>query len=78
MLGRRAGEASSIKAVVDDWTVHSGEGDLAWAVGHGRFQDESRRTPAVRLTAVLTREGDRWLLVHSHASIGVANEKMFA
>jgi hypothetical protein len=72
-----AGDTSGIKVVVEDWSIHRGEDSPTWAAGLAHFEDESRRSPAVRLTAVLTREGDRWVVVHSHASMGVPNHEMF-
>ncbi len=40
-------------------------------------EDSSGRACPARLTAALTRQGDRWTIVHSHASIGVPDEAMF-
>jgi hypothetical protein len=33
--------------------------------------------PAEWWNGVVTREGDEWTLVHSHASIGLPNDKLF-
>jgi SnoaL-like domain len=71
------GEVGDITIVVTDWTVHGGGDGLAWAAGHARFEGKSKRSATVRLTAVLAKEGDHWLVVHSHASLGVPNEEMF-
>jgi hypothetical protein len=70
-------EASGIDIVVEDWSIHSREGGPTWAAGLAHFEDASRRSPAVRLTAVLAHEGDHWVVVHSHASMGVPNNEMF-
>jgi ketosteroid isomerase-like protein len=71
------GEALGVKVVVDDFTVHGETNDVAWAVGHGHFENKSGSTRPVRMSAVLVRDGDRWTVVHSHASIGVPNAEMF-
>jgi ketosteroid isomerase-like protein len=71
------GEALGVKAVVDDLTVHGETSDVAWAVGHGHFENKSGSTRPVRMSAVLVRDGDSWTIVHSHASIGVPNAEMF-
>jgi SnoaL-like domain len=71
------GDTSGIKVVVEDWSVHSGKDRPTWAAALAHFEDESRRSPAVRLTAVLAREPDGWVVVHSHASMGVPNNEMF-
>jgi ketosteroid isomerase-like protein len=69
-------EAISFKAVLDDITVY-GTTDVAWAVGHAHFENGSRTSRPVRVTEVLARDGDRWTIVHSHASIGVTEEEFF-
>jgi ketosteroid isomerase-like protein len=52
------------------------EGDVAWADSTGRFmRDDS--TVATRFTTVFHREEGGWRCVQAHASIGVANERMF-
>ena len=70
-------EPLSVKAVLDDITVHE-TGDFAWAVGHAHFENESGRSRPVRVTEVLARDGDRWTVAHSHASVGVPNSELFA
>ena len=68
---------SGVKATVDELTVHPmGEG-AAWFVGTGRFVGEGVDVP-VRMSGVAVREGDRFVFVHSHASVGVANDKLLA
>jgi ketosteroid isomerase-like protein len=72
------GEALGVKVVVDDFTVHGETNDVAWAVGHGHFEDKSGgSTRPIRMSAVLVRDADRWTVVHSHASIGVPNAEIF-
>lgn len=72
------GDVPGVSIVVEDWSIHGGTDGTAWAAGLAHFEDENRQTPAVRLTAVLSSEGDRWVVVHSHASMGVPNNQMFA
>ena len=72
------GEALGTKAVLDDVRVHRESEDFAWAAGHAHFEDGSGLSRPFRVTGVLIREGGRWLMVHSHASIGVPNPEMFA
>ncbi len=69
-------ETISVKAVLDDITVY-GTSDVAWAVGHAHFENGSRTSRPVRVTEVLARDGDRWTIVHSHASSGVTEEEFF-
>jgi hypothetical protein len=45
-------------------------------VGRGRFVAGGREEP-MRLSGVATRDGDRWVFVQSHASIGVPNDDLF-
>lgn len=69
-------EPLSVKAVYDDITVHGETSGVAWAVGHAHFESGSKRSQPVRISAVLMRDGDRWTVVHSHASIGVPNSEL--
>ncbi len=71
------GDATGIQIVVEEWEIHGGNGEFAWVAGRAHFEDESKQSPAVRLSVVLAREGDHWVAVHSHASLGVANAEMF-
>lgn len=70
-------EAAAVRVALDDLQVHRESADFAWAAGHAHFEDASGRTCPARLTAVLIRQGDRWTIVHTHASIGVRNDEMF-
>ncbi len=72
-----AGDASGIRVVVEDWSVHSLGADTAWAVGLAHFEDDTRQSAPVRLSAVLSHEGGHWVVAHSHASIGVPNDELF-
>ena len=67
---------TGIQVVADEVTVHPLGEDAAWVVGRGRFVADERERP-VRFSGVTTRDGDRWVLVHSHASIGVLNDELF-
>lgn len=71
------GDNSDIKLVIDEMTVHAETDDVAWAVGRGHFESAAGKSRPVRTSGVLTRDGDGWKLVHSHASIGVPNSEMF-
>jgi uncharacterized protein (TIGR02246 family) len=70
------GGASGIQVVSDEVTVHVLGEDAAWLVGRGRFVAGERERP-VRFSGVAMRDGDRWVFVHSHASIGVPNDELF-
>jgi hypothetical protein len=72
------GDVPGVTIVVEDWSIHAGTDGAAWAAGLAHFEDENRQTPTVRLTAVLRSEGGHWVVVHSHASMGVPNNQMFA
>ena len=52
-------------------------GDVAWVFADGEFtyEFEGRRTTVpYRMTAILERRGDRWLIVHYHGSEPAASE----
>jgi ketosteroid isomerase-like protein len=51
------------------------QGDVAWAVDRARFALKDGTEVPIRITVVYTQEGGTWKAVHSHASIGVANEE---
>jgi hypothetical protein len=70
-------ETSGIRIVVEDWSIHCPSGDTAWAAGLAHFEDDTRQSSSVRLSAVLSREGGHWMVAHSHASIGVPNNQLF-
>jgi ketosteroid isomerase-like protein len=70
------GGPSGVQVVTDEVTVHPLGDDAAWVVGRARFVADGREV-SVRMSGVATREGDHWSFVHSHASIGVPNEKLF-
>jgi hypothetical protein len=67
---------SGIQVVSDEVTVHPLGVDAAWVVGRGRFVAGEGERP-MRFSGVATRDGDRWVIVHSHASIGVPNDELF-
>jgi ketosteroid isomerase-like protein len=67
--------SQQIHMSVDD--VHGYElGDVAWADSTGGFMRD-HETVATRFTTVFHREQGEWRCVQAHASIGVANERMF-
>jgi len=67
---------NQLRAELDEIHVDI-DGDLAWTEGTARFVNEKGAQRAVRITGVLVREGGRWKLAQSHASIGVPNEELF-
>jgi hypothetical protein len=71
-----AGPSSGIQVVSDELTIHPLGADAAWLVGRGRFVAGEREQP-MRFSGVATRDGDRWVFVQSHASIGVPNDDLF-
>jgi hypothetical protein len=66
---------TGVKATVDDVQVHPLGNDAAWVAGTGRFVGEGIDIP-VRMSGVLVREGDQFVFVHSHASVGVPNDEL--
>lgn len=77
LVGSFGNEPLGIKVVMDDVSVRSETSSVAWAVGRGRFDNESGRIRPMRMTAVLVREAGAWKVVHLHASIGVPNAELF-
>ena len=65
-----------IRVVSDEVTVHALGADAAWLVGRGRFVAGDRERP-IRFSGLATRDSDRWVIMHSHASIGVPNDELF-
>jgi SnoaL-like domain len=64
--------------VADEVYAHEAGDGVAWAVGRGRFVAADGSVRPVRMSGVAVREGERWVFVHSHASVGLANEELFA
>jgi hypothetical protein len=64
-----------VKATVDEVHVHPLGSDAAWVVGTGRFIGDGVDV-SVRMSGVAVREGDRFVFVHSHASVGVPNDEL--
>lgn len=52
-------------------------GQTGFAVDTPSFQLSNGARLPTRLTAVLTREGDDWKMVHAHFSVGVPDEQAF-
>ena len=69
--------ASGVRATVEELTVHPIGEDAAWFVSKGRFVGEGIDVP-VRISGVAAREDDRFVFVHSHASVGIPNDELFA
>jgi uncharacterized protein (TIGR02246 family) len=90
-VGTDAGEWRASKEVVDavaaagndDVQVVAGGvdvhllGGVAWAEGRGRFTSPGGGERPMRMTAVLVREDGRWMVVQSHASVGVPDADIF-
>ncbi len=70
-----AGRSSGIKVISDELTIQPLGVDAASFVGRGRFV-AGEREQSMRYSGAARREGDRWVVVHSHASIGVPNEDL--
>jgi hypothetical protein len=68
---------TGVRATVDELTVHPIGEDAAWFAGTGRFVGEGVTIP-VRMSGVAMREDDRFVFVHSHASVGVPNDELIA
>jgi len=66
---------SGVKATVDDVSVHPIGEDAAWIVGAGHFVGDGVNIP-VRMSGVVVREGDEFVFVHSHASVGIPNDEL--
>jgi hypothetical protein len=66
-----------VHATVDDLAVHPLGEDAAWFAGTGRFVGDGVEVHH-RISGVAVREGDRFVFVNSHVSIGVPNDQLFA
>jgi hypothetical protein len=66
-----------VRAMVDELTVQPIGEDAAWFVGTGRFAGDGVDVP-FRISGVAVREDDRFVFVHSHASVGVPNDKLLS
>jgi hypothetical protein len=64
-----------VKATADEFTVHPIGDDAAWFTGTGRFKGANVDVP-YRMSGVAVREDGKFVFVHSHASIGVSNDKL--
>jgi hypothetical protein len=64
-----------LKATADEFTVHPIGEDAAWFAGSGRFKGDGVDVP-YRMSGVAVREDGRFVFVHTHASIGVPNDKL--
>ena len=64
-----------VRATVDELTVHPIGEEAAWFAGTGRFIGDGVDVH-VRISGVAVREDDRFVFMHSHASIGVPNDKL--
>jgi ketosteroid isomerase-like protein len=70
-------ESPRVSAALLDLSIYEVGGDAAWVAGHGSLTLADEEQP-VRMSGLLRRENNRWALVHSHVSIGVLNEQLFA
>ncbi len=68
---------SQIRAEHGETTVHV-LGEVAWTEGKGKFVDGEGRERGIRMTGVFVREDGRWKAAQVHASIGVANDRIFS
>ena len=65
-----------LRLVAGDFVVHV-LGGVAWAEGGGRISNQSGAERPVRMSCVLIREGGRWVIVQSHASLPVRDGEIF-
>ena len=68
---------SGVKATVEELGVHPIGADAAWFAGTGRFAGEGIDIP-IRVSGVAVRERDRFVFVHSHASVGIPNDELIS
>jgi hypothetical protein len=52
------------------------EGPVAWSSDKAAFKRADGTAVPMRITAVLTGDGDTWKLVQWHSSVGVANKEV--
>ncbi|HEY2579349.1 MAG TPA: nuclear transport factor 2 family protein [Streptosporangiaceae bacterium] len=65
-----------LRLVPGHFNIHL-QGGVAWAEGLGRISNRSGAERPVRMSCVLIREQGQWVIVHSHASLPVADAEIF-
>ena len=64
-------------AITYGWTSVSAVGSIAWVASNGTFQlkaDGQEMTLPVRITCVLEKRGEQWLIVQAHFSLPAAGQ----
>jgi len=65
-----------MRMVADHFDIHL-QGGVAWAEVLARISNKSGTERLVRMTYVLIREGGKWVIVQSHASLPVRDGEIF-
>ena len=65
-----------MRMVADQFDIHV-QGGVAWAEVLARISNQSGAERLVRMTYVLIREGGKWVIVQSHASLPVRDGEIF-
>jgi hypothetical protein len=65
-----------MRMVADQFDIHL-QGGVAWAEVLARISNQSGAERLVRMTYVLIREGGKWVIVQSHASLPVRDGEIF-
>jgi SnoaL-like domain len=65
-----------VQSTIEEMTVQPLGEDAAWFAGTGHFLGDGVDVK-VRVSGVAVREDDRFVFVHSHASVGVPNDRLF-
>src|SRR5215831_632860 len=65
-----------MRMVADQFEIHL-QGGVAWAEVLARISNQSGAERLVRMTYVLIREGGKWVIVQSHASLPVRDGEIF-
>ena len=65
-----------MRMVADHFDIHL-QGGVAWAEVLARISNQSGAERLVRMTYVLIREGGKWVIVQSHASLPVRDGEIF-
>jgi hypothetical protein len=66
---------AGVRTSVDEMSVHPVSEDAAWFAGTGRFIGDGVEV-RYRMSGVAVREGERFVFVNSHVSIGVPNDEL--
>ncbi len=65
-----------MRMVADQFDIHL-QGGVAWAEVLARISNQRGAERLVRMTYVLIREGGKWVIVQSHASLPVRDGEIF-